>query len=131
MDSETLTLTKQDFLIEYLSTEGYSSTSDNGISVGLSTELDEQLIQEGAVRDVIRQVQILRKDAGFAVEDRIQVFTDWSPELAPAIEKFKEYFCAETLAVSLMNYSEDKEFESHLNIEDDKIPIALSRVTNN
>ena len=131
LNSETLTLTNEDFLIEYLPTEGYSSTSDNGISVGLSTELDEPLIQEGTVRDVIRQVQILRKDAGFAVEDRIQVFTDWSPELTPAIEKFKDYFCAETLAVSLMNYSENKEFESHLNIEDEKIPIALSRVTKN
>ena len=85
-------VTNQDFLIEYVPTEGYSSTSDNGISVGLSTELDEQLIQEGAVRDVIRQVQILRKDAGFAVEDRIHVFTDLSPEITPAIEKFKEYF---------------------------------------
>ena len=93
--------------------------------------MDELLIQEGIVRDVIRQVQILRKDAGFAVEDRIQVCTDWSPDLTPAIEKFKDYFCAETLSVSLMNYSENKEFESHLNIEDKKIPIALSRVTKN
>ena len=131
LDGETFTLANEDFLIEYLPTQGYSSTSDNGISVGLATRLDELLIQEGIVRDVIRQVQILRKDAGFAVEDRIQVCTDWSPELTPAIEKFKDYFCAETLSVSLINYSENKEFKSHLNIEDEKIPIALSRVTKN
>jgi isoleucyl-tRNA synthetase len=131
VNGEQITLTEEDFLIDSLSAEGYSSTSDSGISVGLSTKLDESLIQEGTVRDVIRQVQILRKDAGFAVEDRIHVFTDWSPEVSPAIENFKTYFCAETLTVSMMKYSENEEFNSHLKIEDEKVPIALSRVTKN
>ncbi len=131
VDGEILTLTEEDFLIKSVSTEGFSSTSDNGISVGLYTELDEPLIQEGKVRNVIRQVQILRKDAGFAVEDRIQVFSDWSSDLSLAIEKFKDYFCAETLTVSMMKYSENEEFKSHLKIEDEKVPIALSRVKKN
>ena len=131
LDSDTFTLKEQDFLIESLSMKGFSSTADNGISVGISTELDEPLIQEGIVRDIIRQVQILRKDAGFSVEDRIKIFTDWLPGLAPAIERFKDYFCAETLTVSVMNYSKDGEFKSHLNIEDEKVPIALSRIKKN
>ena len=68
MDGETFTLAHEEFLIEYLPTQGYSSTSDNEISVGISTRLDEMLIQEGVVRDLIRQVQILRKDAGLLLK---------------------------------------------------------------
>jgi isoleucyl-tRNA synthetase len=124
-------LTKEDFVIEPVSNTGYSSSSDNGISVGITTELSESLIQEGIVRDIIRQVQILRKEAGFEVEDRIQVFTDWHPDLKPSILKHEQYFCSETLAVSLDVYSQEKEFLSHIDFNGNSIPIAINRINKN
>ena len=131
MTTETLTLTKDDFIIEPVSTTGYSSSSDNGISVGITTELSESLIQEGIVRDIIRQVQILRKEAGFEVEDRIQVFTDWNADLKPSILKYEQYFCSETLTVSLDGYSKEKEFSSHIEFDGNSIPVAFNRVNKN
>ena len=130
MKSETLKLTRDDFIIDSRSATGYSSSSDNGITVGLSTELDDKLLQEGIVRDVIRQIQIFRKDAGFEVEDRIHLFSNWSTELLSAISENKDYFCAETLTVTLNNYSKDKEFTSNIIMKDKKIPVSLSRAKN-
>jgi len=130
LNKEEFTLNEDDFIIDSLSEKGFSSSSDNGITVGLSTELSEPLIQEGIVRDIIRQVQILRKDAGFAVEDRIQIYTDWSSTTFSAVENFKDYFCAETLTVNIAEYSKGKEYDSYLNIQDDSFPIALSRNKN-
>ncbi|MBH49355.1 MAG: isoleucine--tRNA ligase [Candidatus Marinimicrobia bacterium] len=130
LNKEKFTLNEDDFIMDFLSEKGFSSSSDNGITVGLSTELSEPLIQEGIVRDIIRQVQILRKDAGFAVEDRIQIYTDWSSTTFSAVENFKDYFCAETLTVNIAEYSKGKEYDSYLNIQDDSFPIALSRNKN-
>ena len=46
-----------------------SAVSGDGITVGLSLDLDEDLLMEGLVRDIVRLVQEMRKNAGFAVED--------------------------------------------------------------
>ena len=51
-----------------------STTSQNDkITVALDTELTEELKREGAARDIIRQIQTMRKDAGYAVEQRIRL----------------------------------------------------------
>ena len=57
--------------------EGLLAESGEGITVGISTELNEDLILEGLVRDVVRSVQSMRKNAGFAVEDRIEISWDF------------------------------------------------------
>lgn len=43
----------------------------NGFFVAIDTKLDSQLIREGLVRDLIREIQNLRKEAGLEVADRI------------------------------------------------------------
>ena len=57
-EDKDFSIERNDILIEYESAEGFASARDGGLAVGLITELDESLIQEGIVRDVIRQVQI-------------------------------------------------------------------------
>ncbi|MGN0164788.1 MAG: isoleucine--tRNA ligase [Lachnospiraceae bacterium] len=62
---------REDLLIEAVQNEGYISTTDKGITVVLDTNLTEELIEEGFVREVISKVQTMRKDAGFEVMDKI------------------------------------------------------------
>ena len=66
-------LGREDVFIETIAVDGFSAVSDAGITVGLALDLNEDLILEGIVRDVVRIVQSLRKKAGFAVEDRINI----------------------------------------------------------
>ncbi|MDR0314612.1 MAG: isoleucine--tRNA ligase, partial [Oscillospiraceae bacterium] len=48
-----------------------SKCTNNNVVAAIDINLTPQLIKEGAVRDIIRQCQIIRKDAGYQVEQRI------------------------------------------------------------
>ena len=54
--------------------EGYVTESDNDIAVVLDTNLTPELIEEGFVREIISKIQTMRKEAGFEVMDKIQVY---------------------------------------------------------
>ena len=46
---------------------------ENNYTVALDTNLNEELIVEGMYRDLVRTLQVLRKDAGLKVEQRIKL----------------------------------------------------------
>ena len=51
--------------------EGFAVSREGGEVVALDLALDEDLIRRGVVRDVIRQIQELRKSTGLELADRI------------------------------------------------------------
>ena len=71
----------------------------SGPSVKIDTKLTADLKREGLARDLIRAIQNARKQAGFKVEDRIElaVKSD-SPEVSGVLRQFKETIFSETLA---------------------------------
>ena len=72
----------------------------NGTAVvALDTKLTETLIREGLVRDVVRQCQIARKEAGYEVEQRVRVSicTD-NMQIADALSEKAYYLQNELLA---------------------------------
>ena len=73
IDGEEVVLLEEDLLIETAQTEGYVSEQDNNITVVLDTNLTDELIEEGFVRELISKIQTMRKEAGFEVTDRIKV----------------------------------------------------------
>jgi isoleucyl-tRNA synthetase len=75
--------------------------NEGTLTVGLDTELSDELAREGDVRDLVRGVQNARKEAGFEVSDRIQLWIYGSPRLKQAWEAFSDYVAAETLAVTM------------------------------
>ena len=96
--SEDLTLEPEDVLIESVSMEGSSAAEGGGILVVLDTNLNEELLAEGLVRDVVRQVQELRKNSGLEVVDRIELGIEAPEKINSALNKFQEYIENETLA---------------------------------
>ena len=70
--------------------------TDGVVTVGLDVTLDDSLRLEARVNDLIRAVQVLRKDSGLEITDRIRL---WIPEadLLPFADRIAE----ETLAVSV------------------------------
>lgn len=126
-DSGDLTLTKEHILIETSSAEGLIAAQDEGFTVALSTVLNDELIQEGLVRDLIRQVQIMRKNADFAVEDRIIINGEFGGKLGEALNAYKDYFCNETLTISIEPHGSDVEFSDTIKIQDEKITLGISR----
>jgi len=78
-------------------------TENDPIHVALDTRIDEALAREGMVRDLIRKVQVLRKDSGLDVDDRILLaLKTESEELVKALEEHGEAVKDETLAGELL-----------------------------
>ncbi len=69
--------------------------------VKLDTDITEDLKLEGLAREVIRQVNDLRKKLGFNVEDRVLVRYEASGMIALAFERHADYIKRETLAIEL------------------------------
>ena len=67
-------LTLEDLQIFTESAGGFIAAEDRGITVALDTALTEELILEGVERELVSKIQNMRKDAGFEVTDRINVF---------------------------------------------------------
>ncbi len=89
-------LDPEEVLVERIGREGWAVASDGGITVALDTALDDELRLEGRLNDLIRAVQVLRKDSGLEIVDRIRLRIP-DGELLP----FAERIADETLAVSV------------------------------
>lgn len=73
LDGKTVELAEEDLLISVKNKEGFSSESDGETTVVLDTELNNELIYEGAEREIVSKIQTMRKEAGFEVVDHISV----------------------------------------------------------
>ena len=61
----------EEVLVERSPREGWALAEDDGVTVAVSTELDDELLLEGRVLDLIHRVNTMRKDAGLELTDRI------------------------------------------------------------
>ncbi|NTW61092.1 isoleucine--tRNA ligase [Candidatus Saccharibacteria bacterium] len=93
----------------------------------IDTTITPELKREGLMREVIRHVQIARKDAGLNIDDRIKLFlTAADSELKQAIDDNKLIITDETLATSL-DYQGEGSFKTTAKIEGSDIHISLDR----
>lgn len=71
---ENIFLRQEDLQIFTESANGYVSAADKGITVALDTRLTDELIAEGIERELVSKIQNMRKEAGYEVTDRIEVY---------------------------------------------------------
>lgn len=108
------------------SKEGFDISMDSGIFVILDTALNQELIQEGYMREFVSKVQQLRKNSGFEVTDEIEVEYETSDEVFESIEKFKEEISTEILAKKLERKTGLNQEEVELNHKNIKIKLTLA-----
>ncbi len=101
VNGQEITLLREDLLIESAQTEGYVSENDNGITVVLDTNLTEELLEEGFVREIISKVQTMRKEAGFEVMDKIEITYEGTEKAEKIFAENADVIGAETLALSV------------------------------
>jgi isoleucyl-tRNA synthetase len=85
-------------LVERFGRAGAAVAGADGVTVALDTALDEELLLEGRARDLIRQVNTMRKEQGLELTDRI-VLTLPS-DLEPLL-RYEERIKSEVLAVEI------------------------------
>ncbi len=101
VEGDEVELTPEEVLIREEPREGLAVASERGVTVAVDTLITPELRAEGLAREVVRRVQNLRKEAGFELDDRIVAVYQAEGELAEAVEAWKDYIAAETLAVAL------------------------------
>jgi isoleucyl-tRNA synthetase len=75
---------------------------ENGLLVALDLELTDALKREGLVRDLVRNLQVARKDAGLSVSQRIELgLATEDAAVREAICEHRDYIMDELLATSL------------------------------
>ncbi|MGC9312930.1 MAG: isoleucine--tRNA ligase [Sediminispirochaetaceae bacterium] len=99
-DADSLELTIDGVIVQRTEKENLKVLNEGSLTVGLDTEITEELKHEGAVRDLVRSIQNLRKERGLMVTDRIQLYLDGPDNLRKAVETFEDHLLQETLAVS-------------------------------
>ena len=79
-EGDTFEFALEDLQIFSESAEGFVASSDKGMTVVLDTVVTPELLAEGIERELISKIQSMRKEAGFEVTDRINVFYDTTDE---------------------------------------------------
>lgn len=99
-------LTAEKIIVNRIEKENLKVVNEGTLTVGLDTEVSEDLLREGCVRDLVRGVQNLRKESGLEVTDRIDLTVSCKTGgegrelLKAAFDQFSDYLKSETLCVS-------------------------------
>lgn len=116
---------KDDVLIDTQQKDGFVSASDAGFTVVLDTNLTDELIEEGFVREIISKIQTMRKDSGFEVTDRISVVFDGSEKIAKIFAANDAEIKSQTLADSID--AGDAKDGKNWNVNGEKVDIAIQK----
>ena len=116
-------LCESDLLISVINREGFSSETDGGMTVVLDTALDEELVYEGAEREIVSKIQTMRKEAGFEVTDHIVVGYRAEGMAKKVLDAgtFRRDVLCDAVTDSLDGYAKDWD------INGDKVTIAVSK----
>ncbi len=119
-------LTKEDLLIESAQVPGYESNSDHGITVVLDTNLTEELIEEGFVREVVSKIQTMRKDAQFEVMDHIVFSLSGNDKVAEIVKRNEDIIKEDVLADEI-RYGVVSGEQKHWNINGEEVDFSVEK----
>ena len=106
LNEKNITLGSFEVEIFYKDIEGWQVAKGGGMTVALDITLSPKLINEGIARELVNRIQNYRKDAGFKVIDKIDIYLKSEQKLEKAVEENFDYILSETLADSIHFKSE-------------------------
>ena len=100
---------------------------DSGYTIALDTILTEELIVEGMYRDLVRTLQVLRKEAGLKVEQRITLSLQTEGNLMKKVlETYLDKIIADTLTEKFVQTKiENPDIEKEIEINDENIKVQI------
>ena len=117
------------FIINYRPKKEFVVATENNLTIALDITIDNDLMIEGLSRELIRQIQVLRKESGYSIEQRVllSVKTD-SDLIAQVLEVFTGKIMQEVLAVSIDANLVDFTAEREVDLDGHKAIIRLKEV---
>jgi len=101
VEGAAVELSPDDVIISERPREGWSVVNDQGETVALDLELDDELRRAGLAREIVRAVQEARKASGLEITDRIALRWTGGDDVTAALREHADEIADEVLAVSI------------------------------
>lgn len=124
---QDIELSKEDLLIDTAQKEGFMAQSDRGYTVVLDTNLTPELIEEGFVREIISKLQTMRKEAGFEVQDYIQVYYSGNSRIGEIITRNTDEIMSEVLAKSIGEHDAEDGYKKDWKVNGEDVTFVVKR----
>lgn len=102
VEGATLQIGAEEVELERIVHTGCVAINQGSITVALDTALTEPLQLEGLARELINKINTMRREAKFAVTDRIEVKIDTTERVEKAYGIYEEFICSEVLAQKVL-----------------------------
>ncbi|MFA7368272.1 MAG: DUF5915 domain-containing protein, partial [Kiritimatiellales bacterium] len=106
---ETFELAGEDVVVERTPKAGLAVQAQGALVVALDLELNEDLIREGLARELVNNVQQMRKAHEFEVTDRIHLKLSSDEAVCAAVAAYTGYIQSEVLALSVQTVETEGE----------------------
>ena len=126
IDDTQIGLTSENLLITMQGKEGFAFSGEGEIGVVLDTTITPELAEEGMLREVLSKVQNMRKDSGFEVLDRINLYVAGNEKVENVIKKYEETIKHDTLADNIFYNKEERNY-TDTNINGENLKIEVER----
>ncbi len=126
INGQNVVLSKEDLLIDTAQMEGYVTEADSNVTVVLDTNLSEELMEEGFVREIISKVQTMRKEAGFEVMDKIVLYSIGNGRIAEFMKKYHGQIQNDVLAVDI-RFEDAKGYTKEWNINGETVTLGVEK----
>ena len=124
---EDIEFNNENLLVTMQGKEGFAFAGSGEIGVVLETTITDELREEGYLREILSKVQNMRKESGFEVLDRINLYVAENDMLEEVIKKFEEQIKHDTLADNVF-YNESRTNYTETSINGEKLKIAVEVV---
>ena len=126
VNGSEVVLSEEDLLIDTAQTTGYVSQQNGELTVVLDTNLTPELVEEGFVRELVSKIQTMRKEAGFEVQDHIDVYENGNDRIRGIMQKFEEELKKEVLAESI-SYDETDGYVKEWTVNGEKVTLGVKK----
>lgn len=122
-------LLSEDIGVQVSDKVGFAVAEDSSLVVAVTTELTRELELEGLARELVRQIQIMRKNANLKISDRIITYYQHAtPDFDAMLAKHGLYVGRETLTVEFVKTAiPPNAFVQKIDFNDGSVDIGIMR----
>ncbi|MDP8225356.1 MAG: isoleucine--tRNA ligase [Candidatus Lernaella stagnicola] len=129
VDGATVSLDRADVLLQGEAPNEQAVAEEYGTWVSFDAVITEDLRLEGLMRDVLRKLQVLRKDEGLEIEDRITMrWSTASADLETVMTKYQELLAEELLVVEMVQQADPPDAAT-IKVAGQTIEVSISKAS--
>ncbi|MCD6301843.1 MAG: isoleucine--tRNA ligase [Staphylothermus sp.] len=131
-----ITITKEQVTITPTYMEGYSVEDREWGSVAINTKLSREEIAEGLARDIVRRIQVMRKELNLPLDAKIETYIYAPKEHIDLLKDHIEYIKNETRTIDLVFTPNEEEvrniqgYTKEWEIQGEKYIIVIRKANN-